>query len=109
MIRDTNKVAVVRPKRSGVRDYFAVNVTDDSKVSCLLCPAIITRGGKEMKNYNTTNMRCHLETQREDEFTTLTAKEKELERERQDYFVLFIKVLHWKCLMVIISVGEMFS
>ena len=51
MSHDTNKMAVVQPKRSGVWDYFVVNVTDDSKVSCLLCPA-------------------------------LTAKEKELEREK---------------------------
>ena len=56
MSRDTNKMAVVRPKRSGVWDYFAVNVTDDSKVSCLLCLAIIPIGGKETKNYNTTNV-----------------------------------------------------
>ena len=82
MSRDTNKIAIVRPKRSGVWDYFAVNVTDDSKVSCLLCPAIIPRGRKETKNYNTTNMRHHLETKHEDEFATLTAKEKELERKK---------------------------
>ena len=89
-----------------------VNVTDDSKVSCLLCPAIIPRGRKETKNYNTTNMWCHLETKHEDKFATLTAKEKELEREKDKttsvgssslqsmcmkcgmYFALFIKVLH---------------
>ena len=35
-----------------------------------------------MKNYNTTNMQCHLETKHEDEFTTLTAKEEKLEREK---------------------------
>jgi len=50
---------------------------DDSKVSCLLCPAIVPRGGKEVKNYNTTNMRCHLEINHKDEFATLIAKEKD--------------------------------
>ena len=82
MSRDTNKMAVVRIKRSGVWDYFAVNVTDDSKVSCLLCPAIIPRGGKEAKGYSTSNMRRHLESKHGDEYATLVAKEKELTKEK---------------------------
>jgi len=65
-----------------VWDYFVVDVMDDSKVSCLLCPAIVPRGGKEVKNYNITNMRCHLEINHEDEFATLIVKEKELAKEK---------------------------
>jgi len=59
-----------------------VNVTDNSKVSCKLCDASISRSGKEMKSYNTTNMRCHLETKHEAEFAALLMKEKELEKEK---------------------------
>jgi len=77
-----NKMAVIRIKRSGVWDYFAVDVMDDSKVSCLLCPSIVPRGRKEVKNYNTTNMRRHLEINHENEFATLIAKEKELAKEK---------------------------
>jgi len=72
-------MAIVRPKRSGVWDYFMVNVTDDSKVSCKLCQASISRGGKEM-NYNTTNMRRHLETKHKVEFAAFLTKEKELDK-----------------------------
>jgi len=35
-----------------------------------------------MKNYNTTNMRCHLETKHEVEFATLLTKEKELDKDK---------------------------
>ena len=35
-----------RVKRSGVWEYFVLQVTDDSKVSCSLCNAVISRGGK---------------------------------------------------------------
>ena len=46
-----------RVKRSGVWEYFVLQVTDDSKVSCSLCNAVISRGGKDTKNFNTSNMR----------------------------------------------------
>jgi len=48
--------------------------------------ALIPRGGKEMKSYNTSNMRCHLETnyKEKDEFATPIAKEKELVKEKDE-------------------------
>ena len=82
MVRDSYNMAA-RVKHSGVWDYFAVNVTDDSKVSCLVCEASIPRGGKEAMSYNTSNMRHHLETKHQDEYTTLIAKEKELAKEKE--------------------------
>jgi len=85
-------MAVVRPKRSGVWDYFAANVTDDSKVSCKLCQASISRGWKEMKNYNTTNMRRHLETKHEVEFAALLTKEKELDKDKVTSGVLGVVI-----------------
>ena len=71
-----------RVKRSGVWEYFVLQVTDDSKVSCSLCNAVISRGGKDTKNFNTSNMRYHLETKHPDEYKQLAAKEKELSKEK---------------------------
>ena len=62
---------------------ITVNVTDDSKVSCLVCEASIPRGGKEAMGYSTSNMRHHLETKHQDEYTTLMAKEKELVKKKE--------------------------
>ena len=70
-----------RVKRSAVWDYFMINVADETKVSCSLCPADVPRGGKDVKSYNTSNMCRHLETKHPDEFSQLQAKEKE-EKER---------------------------
>jgi len=36
------------------------NLTDESKVSCSLCLQEVPRGGKDVKSFNTSNMRCHL-------------------------------------------------
>jgi len=67
-----------------VRDYFAVNIIDDSKVSCLICEVSIPRGGKEAKNCNAHYICHHLETKHQGEFATLMAKEKEqvIEKEK---------------------------
>ena len=71
-----------RVKRSGVWEYFVLQVTDDSKVSCSLCNAVISRGGKYTKNFNTSNMRYHPKTKHPDEYKQLAAKEKELSKEK---------------------------
>ena len=71
---------VTRLKRSGEWEYFVLQVTDDSKVSCSLCNAVISRGGKDTKNFNTSNMRYHLETKHPNEYKQLTAKDKESSR-----------------------------
>ena len=39
--------------------YFTLNLSDESKESCSVCAAVVSRGGKEMKNFNTSNMRYH--------------------------------------------------
>ena len=70
-----------RAKRSAVWDYFVINVVDESEASCSICPVDVPRGGKDVKSYNTSNMRRHLETKHPEEFSQLQAKEKE-EKER---------------------------
>ena len=69
-----------RAKRSAMWNYFVINVADESKVSCSLCPVDVPRGGKMLRD-NTSNMRCHLETKHPEEFSQLQAKKKE-EKER---------------------------
>ena len=72
-----------RIKRSAVWEYFILHVTDESKASCSLCSAVISRGGKEVKNFNTSNMRYHLETKHPNEYKRLEAKEKELSQAKE--------------------------
>ena len=71
-----------RVKRSRVWEYFVLQVTDDSKVPCSLCNAVVFRGGKDTKNFNASNMRYHLKTKHSDEYKQLAVKEKELSKEK---------------------------
>ena len=41
-------------KQSAVWEYFTLNLSDESKVSCSVCAAVVSRGGKETKNFNTS-------------------------------------------------------
>ena len=63
-----------RTKRSAVWEYITL---DESKVSCSICAAVVSRGGKETKNFNTSNMRHHLETKHPEDYKQLEAKEKQ--------------------------------
>ena len=72
-----------RTKQSAVWEYFTVNLYDESKVSCSVCAAVVSRGGKETKNFNTSNMRHHLETKHPEDFKELEAKEKQLAQEKE--------------------------
>ena len=56
-------------------EYFTLNVTDESKVSCFVCATIVSRDRKETKNFNTTNMQHHLETKHLEDYKELEAKE----------------------------------
>ena len=66
-----------RQRSNGVWEYFAINATDKSKVSCSICETVVSRGGKAAKSYNTTNLRNHLETKHPEEYRRLEAKEQE--------------------------------
>jgi len=67
----------VRQWSSGVWEYFAINATDESKVSCSISETVVSQGGKAAKSYNTTNLRKHLETKHPEEYRRLEAKEQE--------------------------------
>ncbi|KAJ8896413.1 hypothetical protein PR048_001757 [Dryococelus australis] len=45
---------------SHVWQYFSKLNSDESKVKCKLCSLILSRGGKNLRHYNTTNMSKHL-------------------------------------------------
>ena len=64
-------------------EYFTLNVTDESKVSCFVCATIVSRDRKETKNFNTTNMQHHLETKHLEDYKELEAKEKQLAKEKE--------------------------
>ena len=72
-----------RTKQSAMWEYFTLNLYDQSKVPCSVCAAVVSRGGKEMKNFNTSNMHHHLETKHPEEYKELEAKEKQLAQEKE--------------------------
>ena len=41
---------------------------DGTKVECKLCDISLSRGGKEEKSFNTSNLRKHLQSKHEQEF-----------------------------------------
>ena len=47
-------------RRSKIWSYFTVSCTDESKASCVTCQALVSRGGKKQKSYNTSNLHKHL-------------------------------------------------
>jgi len=51
-----------RKKRSVIWGYFAVEQDDKSKAVCMTCSEAISRGGTNLKHYNTTNLRKHLQS-----------------------------------------------
>ena len=69
-------------KRNAVWEYFTRNLTDESKVSCSIHAAVVSRGGRD-KNFNTSNMRHHLETKHLEDYKELEAKEKQLAQEKE--------------------------
>ena len=73
-----------RTKRSAVWEYYTLNLYDESKVlSCSVCAAVISRGGKETKNFNTSNMHHHRETKHPEDYKEPEAKEKQLAKEKE--------------------------
>ena len=64
-------------KRSVIWDYFAVNPEDERIAICNTCDEAISRGGANAKNYNTSNLRYHLQREHRDKFDELGVKEAE--------------------------------
>ena len=49
-------------RRIKIWSYFIVSCTDECKASCITCQALVSRGGKKQKSYNTSNLHKHLMT-----------------------------------------------
>ena len=59
-----------------------IDSSDDSKANCNDCKNSISRGGRDGKNFNTTNMKKHLQSKHKSLYDKLVADEK-LFREEQ--------------------------
>ena len=58
-------------RKSAVWEYFNIRATDNSKVSCTIYEAVVSRGGKDSKNFNASNMCHHLECKHPDSVVAL--------------------------------------
>ena len=64
-------------KRSFIWDYFSVDPKDDKKAVCSTCGESISRGGTSAKNFNTSNLRYHLQRVHIAKFVELELKQQE--------------------------------
>ena len=64
-----------RTRKSGVWEFFFINLVDDSKVTCCICDTEVSRGGKVAKDFNTSNMRKHLRNTHPEDYKKLQTKE----------------------------------
>ena len=65
-------------KTSGIWTYFEINSSESNKVICLTCKEKISRGGSKSTKFNTSNLRKHLMTHKE-EYKRLVDDEKKRE------------------------------
>ena len=49
-------------KKSVIWIFFVVHKEDKSKVMCLTCNEKVSQGGNNLKHFNTTNLRKHLQS-----------------------------------------------
>ena len=68
---------------SCVWKHFVQDASDDSRAICTVCNRSLSRGGKEGKFFNTTNLRKHLKSCHEEEFSNLLNEEKMLKEEQK--------------------------
>ena len=67
-------------RKSFVWQHFTISATDDSKAVCNQCGDEISRGGKNRKSFNTTNLCKHLESLHPVLFTQLLKEEQDSAR-----------------------------
>lgn len=77
--------------KSIVWKFYDLVKTDTSNVKCKLCEKLISRGGKEGKTHNTTNMNKHLKSKHKDELV----KEENRTKEEQQYLSTKRKLDHF--------------
>ncbi len=70
-------------RKSSVWDFFKVLEEDVSKAQCLLCEhskVVVSRGGTKSKQFNTTNLRNHIQSKHPLSFHELSAKDEAKKR-----------------------------
>ena len=75
-------------KRSLIWEYFRIDPKDDKKALCVACGESISRGGTTAKNFNTSNLRYHLQRVHIAKFEELELKqEEEADKKAEEYEV----------------------
>ena len=67
-----------RKKTSGIWTYFEIDSNEINKAICLTCKEKISRGGSKPTKFNTSNLRKHLMTHK-DEYKRFVKDEKKRE------------------------------
>ena len=75
--------AIERKKKSVIWMFFSVHKEDKSKAICLTCKEKVSQGGSNPKNFNTTNLRKHLQSHR-DKYKEFCEKEAAKRDETQE-------------------------
>ena len=84
-------------KRSLTWDYFTVDPNDSRKVVCGTCGECISRGGTTTKNFNTSNLRYHLQRVHIDKNEELEVKQQqEADKKTEEYEVKRQKTDAWQ-------------
>ncbi|ESO10081.1 hypothetical protein HELRODRAFT_167928 [Helobdella robusta] len=75
-----------RGKTSIAWEYFSVQPDDASKCQCLLCPSVISRGGKskEVKKFSTSALLTHFRTKHQKEYDEM---QKQVEEAKKSLFI----------------------
>ena len=61
----------LKRKKSQVWDFFVVTPNDNSKATCNVCGAILSRGGTKPGNFSVSNLKSHLQAKHSTEFNSL--------------------------------------
>ena len=75
---------MVSGMQSLISDHFTFSVNDDSKAICNYCKVLISRGGKILKTFGTTNLLKCLRLNHSSKYSSLEAAEKAREMENKD-------------------------
>ena len=70
--------------QSFISNHFTFSVNDDSKAICNYCKVLISRGGKNLKIFGTTNLLKCLRLNHTAKYSSLEAAEKAREMENKD-------------------------
>lgn len=72
-----------RSTSSLVWKYFDIDENDESKVVCKECKKLLSRGGKDGKSFNTTNLKKHLQSKHKEKNEELSREEAQVREEEE--------------------------